>query len=535
MKRYISFLLAVLMLVTLVPTAAFADNTASDMKASENLKTLIKYWEGCVLTAYKAHSSEEYWTIGYGHYGSDVYEGMTITAEQANEFFEQDIVEFEAAANRINVKYSLNASQNQFDALVSLAYNFGPNWVESNSGWRLAKYVKSNFKDDYGNPIPDLEIADAFAVLCSAGGEILPGLVKRRINEAEIFLYNNYSTDLTYFVAGIFDANGGKVSGNRVVAYHKDKPYGSFPGVSRDGYKLSYWKDSGTGAAVSGDTIADKTRTLTAVWTSGTAPTTYQLTVSGGEGSGSYTAGTKVRLVPSAINGKILDHWDVTGATASKGSDGYWYITMPAADVTAVAVWKAGCPLGDKCPTRDFTDMPPTHWAHSDVDSVVSSGLFKGYSDTTFGTDDDMSRCMLVTVLYRLDGSPDVSGYENPFSDVDSKQYYYNAILWGSHNHIANGYEDGRFAPDDTLTREQLVTFLHRYANYKGYDTDIYSDIGGYADAKQVSPFARESMCWAIGAGIVKGTSTTTLGPQDTAPRVQVAVMLNRFAGGMTF
>lgn len=99
MKRYISFLLAVLMLVTLVPTAAFADAAETDMKASDNLKLLIKGWEGLRLTAYKAHPSEEYWTIGYGHYASDIYEGMEITLEQADAYFEQDIVGFERGVN----------------------------------------------------------------------------------------------------------------------------------------------------------------------------------------------------------------------------------------------------------------------------------------------------------------------------------------------------------------------------------------------------------------------------------------------------
>lgn len=533
MKRYISFLLAVLMLVTLVPTAALADNEIEEMKASNDLKILIKYWEGAKLKAYKAHPSEEYWTIGYGHYGPDVYEGMEITAEQADAYFEQDIAQFEAAARRINEKYGLNANQNQFDALVSLAYNFGPGWVEANTGWRLARYIKSNFRDSYGNPIPDLEIADAFAVLCSAGGEILPGLVKRRINEAEIFLYGSYNTALTNFVVVIIDANGGTADGNRVVAYNKDKPYGSLPTASRQGFSLDYWKDSDTGSVLTGSTIADKSRYITAVWSGGIAPETYKLTVSGGEGSGSYTEGTKVKLVPAVSSGKAFVRWDVTGAGAVLGGDGYYYITMPASDVTAVAVWRAVCPLGDKCPTKDFTDNPVTYWAHNDIDSVIALRLFKGTSGTTFGPDIVMSRCMLITVLYRLEGSPDVTGYENRFNDVDADGYYYNALLWGSHNNISNGYSDGRFAPDDPLTREQLVTFLHRYANYKGYNTDIYTDIGGYSDAAKVSPFARESMCWAIGAGIVNGTGNNTLSPQDSALRAQVAAMFNRFAGGM--
>ena len=208
---------------------------------------------------------------------------------------------------------------------------------------------------------------------------------------------------------------------------------------------------------------------------------------------------------------------------------------MPASDVTAVAVWKDGCQFGDNCPSKNFADVPVTYWAHNDIDNVVASGMFKGLTETNFGVNVTMDRAMLVTVLYRLDGSPDISEYENRFSDVSSTQYCYNALLWGSHNNISNGYADGTFAPNETLTREQLVTFLHRYANYKGYNTDVYADIGGYADAQQVSSFARESMCWAIGAGIINGTSSTTLSPKGSAVRSQVAVMFNRFAGGMTF
>ena len=177
MKRYISALLALVMLLSLAPTAVLAD---SDMTGSENVKTLIKYYEGCVLRAYKAHPSEEYYTIGYGHYGKDVTPGMEITAEQADAYFEQDIKAFERAVNGWNDKYSLNLNQNQFDALLSATYNFGTGWVEyyAQLGYRLAKYVQAGFKDANGVPLPDLEIADAFGVLCNAGGEILPGLIK---------------------------------------------------------------------------------------------------------------------------------------------------------------------------------------------------------------------------------------------------------------------------------------------------------------------------------------------------------------------
>ena len=464
MKRYISILLAVVMLVSIAPTAVLAD---SNMTASENIKLLIKSWEGCVLRAYKAHPSEEHWTIGYGHYGSDVYEGMTITEEQADAYFEQDIKAFENAVNRWNDKYSLNLTQNQFDAMLSLTYNFGTGWVEYYDSWRLSRYVQAGFKDGYGNRISDLELADSFGVLCSAGGEILPGLLTRRINEAEIFLYNNYHTDNTNFVYLILDAGAGTVKGNRVVIYYKGSPYGTLPTATRSGYTLSYWKDTKTGSAIYSSTVADVSRSLVAVWSDGSTPSGM-------------------------------------------------------------------CPLGDSCPSKSFTDVPASFWAHNDIDAAVSNGLFKGTSATTFSPDIAMTRAMLVTVLYRLGGNgEDVSGMENPFNDLDEEGYYYDAVLWASEHHIANGFVDGSFKPNDTLTREQLATMLHRYANYMGYPTDVYSDIGDYEDAHDVGEYARESMCWAVGAGIIKGLTSTTISPKTSATRAQVATMLIRFAGSM--
>ena len=158
--------------------------------------------------------------------------------------------------------------------------------------------------------------------------------------------------------------------------------------------------------------------------------------------------------------------------------------------------------------------------------------MFKGTTNTTFSPNTVMTRGMLVTVLYRLDGSPDVSGIENPFSDLANNAYH-DAILWGSENRIANGYVDGTFRANETLTREQLAVFLHRFANFKGYDTNVYSDIGGFSDARDVGEFARESMCWAVGEGIINGTTSTTLSPKLGANRAQVATMLMRFTGGM--
>ena len=528
MKRYISILLVLVMLLTLFPMSAAA---GSDMKASDEVKLTIKNYEGCRLTAYKL-PGESNWTIGWGHSGPDVYEGMKISAEQADDLFDNDIKVFEDAVNGWNDQYGLNLNQCEFDALVSITYNFGAYWVSYYDTWRLSKYVKSGFKDSTGNPLPDREIADAFGVLSSANGEISVGLVRRRINEAEIFLYGNYSTENTHFVYTKLDANGGTLTnGNRVAIFCKDQPYGSLPAVTRSGYNLNYWQAS-DGSRITNGTIADVSRELTAIWTTGPVDPTYTLTVSGGSGSGSYAAGTLVRLVPAQKEGYVFDRWEVNGASVSVGSDGYYYIKMPANSVTVTAVFHKHCSYGDNCPSKNFTDVSAGFWAHDAIDYVVSNSMFKGTTNTTFSPNTVMTRGMLVTVLYRLDGSPDVSGIENPFSDLADNAYH-DAILWGSENRIANGYVDGTFRANETLTREQLAVFLHRFANYMGYDTDVYSDIGGFSDARDVGEFARESMCWAVGEGIINGTTSTTLSPKLGANRAQVATMLMRFTGGM--
>lgn len=462
MKRYISMLLALVMLLTLFPLTAAAD---SSMQASENVKLLIKNYEGFEDTAYKL-PGEDNWTIGWGHSGPDVHQGDKITPEDAEKLFNRDIKVFENSVNSWNDQYGLNLNQNQFDALVSITYNFGAYWVEANSGdWRLANYVQSGFKDASGNRLPDLEIADAFGVLCSSARKILHGLITRRINEAEIFLYNNYHTDNTHFVYTILNPNGGTItSGNRVAIFYKDQPYGTLPAaVSASGQAPSYWAEMDE-------------------------------------------------------NGK-----PVTPITAS---------TIANKNRSLIAVWNGGCALGDNCPSKKFTDITPDFWAHDAIDYVVSNNMFNGTTGTTFSPGVVMSRGMLVTVLYRLEGSPDVSGIENPFSDLADNAYH-DAILWASDNRIANGWQDGTFGANGTLTREQLAVFLHRYANYKGYDTNNYSDIGGFSDAKDVGEFARESMCWAVGEGIINGTTATTLSPKTGANRAQVATMMMRFTGGM--
>ena len=179
--------------------------------------------------------------------------------------------------------------------------------------------------------------------------------------------------------------------------------------------------------------------------------------------------------------------------------------------------------LGHKCAA--FTDIAG-HWAKDAICFVTEQGLFQGVTNTTFAPERKMDRAMVVTVLYRLAGSPAVTG-ETTFQDVDQEGYYYDALLWAAQNQIVLGMTDTTFAPKASVTREQLVTFLYRYAKFAGLDS-VSADLSGYVDANRISPYAQEAFSWAVAAGLVKGTSNNTLAPTASATRAQFATILTR-------
>lgn len=514
MKKSIAFVLAFVLLLSLIPTA-FASE--SKMKASNEIIALIKSLEGFSPTAYRG-SGEEYLTIGYGHYGADVTEDMTLTEAEADALLRNDLVEYENYVNNFFTKHNLNYSQQVFDAVLSLTYNIGNKWM-SDGNYRIKNYLVNGL-----SKYSDIEIADALGVICSAGGTIYPGLINRRIKEARIMLYGDYvgnaSPDFVYL---ILNPNGGTLNdGNRVKIYAKGNIYGTLPSAYKDGCVLDSWKTS-AGMTVKSTDIANQSLIVNAIWSNG-APKKYKLSVVGGRGSGTYAEGETVTIAPTDSSFLAWRSGDVKIIT----SGGKYSFKMPKNDLKITTVNNYNC-AGKFCPAADFSDIGASHWAHQDIDFVYKNDLFKGYSDTVFNPTVTMSRGMLITVLYRLNGSPDITGYENPFSDVVSSSPYYSAILWGYHNRIANGFENGSFHPNDTLKREQLATFLLRYANYMGYRIDKYGDISGFADANTINDYADESISWAVGNKIINGTDAKTLSPQSGATRAQVAAMVTRF------
>ena len=184
-----------------------------------------------------------------------------------------------------------------------------------------------------------------------------------------------------------------------------------------------------------------------------------------------------------------------------------------------------------KTTSDQFLDVTPSTvgtWAANAIDFAYDSGLINGVEPTTFAPNTAMTRAMLVTVLYRAAGSPEITVSTN-FTDLNVGDYYYSAVVWANVNGIVNGVDDTHFAPDVPVTRQQISAILYRYAKFTGNLVENQGSLEGYTDKALVEPYAVSPMAWAVGEGIISGTTPTTLSPLDHATRAQVAVMLHRY------
>jgi hypothetical protein len=175
-----------------------------------------------------------------------------------------------------------------------------------------------------------------------------------------------------------------------------------------------------------------------------------------------------------------------------------------------------------------FSDVKEADWFYDDAAFVAAKSLMSGTSATTFAPHANTSRGMIVTILYRLEGQPAVTG-ANPFDDVQSGKYYESAIIWAAQNGIVSGYGNGKFGPDDDITREQMAAILYNYAKYKGYDVTASADLSKFTDSGKLSGYAVTALSWANANGLVTGKGNGILDPQGNAERCQVAAILHRF------
>lgn len=183
---------------------------------------------------------------------------------------------------------------------------------------------------------------------------------------------------------------------------------------------------------------------------------------------------------------------------------------------------------GVYCPSGRFADVDKlSDESHEAMDYMVGSGYMNGMTDSAFGPYVPLNRAMMVTILYRAAGCPDVRGFP-AFSDVTADDYYADAVIWAAEKGITNGVSENLFAPNRLLNRQELATFLYRFADVMGYDRTAAAELSDYEDADDISSFAIDAFEWAVAEGIIRGTSATTLEPLTTTTREQVVLMVYR-------
>ncbi len=312
----------------------------------------------------------------------------------------------------------------------------------------------------------------------------------------------------------------------------------SLPSLNDRGYNhFVGWNDGTTTYAGGTQVKIEKNTTFTAVW-SYTPPANpnYKITIGDME-NGTVTAnptaakaGATVTLTPVPDEGYALSTLTVTdrfgdAVRVTEQADGTYTFTMPNGQVTVTATFVQ---VEEPAPTEPFIDVAEGDWFYDAVVYAYQNELMDGVGGNRFAPNSETTRAQLVTILYRLEGQPAVSG-DLPFTDVESSTWYTDAILWAAQNNIVNGVSDTEFAPGDDLTRQQLVTILYRYAEAKGYDVSASADLSGYPDADQVQDYAQPAMAWAVAENIIQGMEDGTLKPAGNASRAQIATILMRF------
>ena len=195
-------------------------------------------------------------------------------------------------------------------------------------------------------------------------------------------------------------------------------------------------------------------------------------------------------------------------------------------NMTVYAGWRA-----DENPdivVNPFTDVSEKDWFYNDAMFVYKNGLMLGTSKTLFSPHGTVTRGMMATILWRMEGSLAPKG-ENSFTDVEAGRWYADAITWATENGIFAGYSKDKFGPDDPITREQLTAIFYRYADYKGYKLTVTGNLDKFEDADKITDYAKMVMQWAVGNGLIKGKSENLLDPQGTATRAEISAMLHRF------
>ena len=230
-----------------------------------------------------------------------------------------------------------------------------------------------------------------------------------------------------------------------------------------------------------------------------------------------YSGGVQVKQIEATETGEktFYARWQKTVLPPPPITPG-----TPSAPVTPA---KPAAPVG-----LPFADVSGSDWFYNDVRYVYEKGIMDGTGADRFSPNAPLTRAMIVTILYRMAGSPSVSG-SSDFTDVAASKWFAKAVAWAAANGIVNGYGSGLFGPNDPVTREQLAAILYRYAVYGGMTAvTLEENLGGFADTAQLSAYAIQAMNWAVGQGLING-SGSNLVPKAQATRAQVAAIIHRY------
>lgn len=267
------------------------------------------------------------------------------------------------------------------------------------------------------------------------------------------------------------------------------------------------------------------------------APTTYDVVIPSALANIVKTDKTKAAAddtVTLTVSGEgTLTVTDANGksvALTDLGSGKYTF-KMPSAKVSVGFKTTADqpCDGGKDCPSAPFTDVDTAKWYHLSIDYVLTHKMMNGVSSRAFAPNANLTRGMLVQILYNLEGKP--KGTAANFSDVQADAWYAEAVGWAASNKVVTGYADGTFRPNAAVTREQAAAILYRYAQSKGIDVSVgeNTNILSYVDVQQASEYAIPALQWAVGAGVLNGKNGGRLAPTGTATRAEIAAIMQRW------
>lgn len=339
------------------------------------------------------------------------------------------------------------------------------------------------------------------------------------------------------------DANGGSVASASLTT-NKDGKLPSLPTPTRNGYSFSGWYLA-DGTQVNANTVFTANATIYARWTyispggnssssSDYSPPTYSISVPSAKGGTvkvrptSASKGSMVTITTVPNTGYELTTLRVSDKNGkelelSDKGDGKYTFVMPGGKVSIDAVFQM-IQVPETPWSNPFFDVAENAWYYNAVKYVSQNGLMNGYSNSTFAPDAELSRGMLAQILYNKEGRPPVA-YNNAFEDVADGAWYANAVAWTAKQNIVSGYGNGRFGPDNDITREQLAVILWRY---EGSPTPTRTELR-FTDTDRISDYALDALCWAVENGIINGKGNNMLGPQGSATRAQVAQVLMNY------